>query len=167
MLDYAANFTAYWTAEVLRARFETCCSERGSDPAKVLADLSDSARTEEEYWGQVRTNLEAGRIRMLFIADRIPLELRRVVEFLNRQMEPAEVLALELRQYQGENMRALVPLVIGQTQLALQKKGAGIRRSKREWDDESLLQEIEKRGGGTARERGPRLSLTGSRRVGV
>jgi len=32
-------------------------------------------------------------IRMLFVADRIPAELRRIVEFLNEQMDPAEVLA--------------------------------------------------------------------------
>ena len=36
---------------------------------------------------------------MIFVADRIPHELRRIVEFLNQQMDPAEVLAVELRQY--------------------------------------------------------------------
>ena len=41
---------------------------------------------------------------MLFVADRIPAELRRIVEFLNEQMDPAEVLALELRPYQGEEL---------------------------------------------------------------
>jgi hypothetical protein len=30
--------------------------------------------------------LQAGRIRMMFVADRVPDELRRIVEFLNEQM---------------------------------------------------------------------------------
>jgi hypothetical protein len=43
-------------------------------------------------------------MRMLFGADRIPAELRRIVEFLNEQMDPAEVLALELSQFRGEGL---------------------------------------------------------------
>jgi hypothetical protein len=35
------------------------------------------------------------------MSGRIPAELRRIVEFLNKQMNPAEVLALELRQFEG------------------------------------------------------------------
>jgi hypothetical protein len=48
---------------------------------------------------------------MLFVADRIPAELRRIVEFLNEQMDPAEVLALELRQFQGEGLKTIVPML--------------------------------------------------------
>lgn len=49
----------------------------------------------------MQANLRAARIRMLFLTDRMPTELRRIVEFLNGQMQPAEVLAVELRQYEG------------------------------------------------------------------
>ena len=38
---------------------------------------------------------------MIFVADLIPPELQRVVEFLNSQMDPAEVLAVEIRQFTG------------------------------------------------------------------
>lgn len=38
----------------------------------------------------------------------IPPELRRVVEFLNEQMDPAEVLAIEVKQFIGEEI-TLVP----------------------------------------------------------
>ncbi len=34
---------------------------------------------------------------MVFVADVIHPELKRIVEFLNAQMSPAEVIALELR----------------------------------------------------------------------
>ena len=76
-------------------------------------------------------------MRPLFVGDRIPPQLRRVVEFLNRQMQPAEVLAVEHRQYEGQGLKTLVPIVLGQTQDSVQKKGGGASRSKetRTWDE--------------------------------
>ena len=144
MLDYAANAIVYWPVEELRRRFESRCEGEGQEPASVLATLLGSEDEDQDvFWGRVRTNLQAGRIRMLFVADRIPAELRRVVEFLNGQMQPAEVLAVELRQYEGQGLRTLVPLVIGQTQEAAQKKSAGTGpRPKRAWDEAAFLSAI-------------------------
>ena len=59
-------------------------------------------------------DLLARRMRLIFVADQIPPELRRVVEFLNQTMNQVEVLAVEIPQYAGEGLRALVPRVIGQ-----------------------------------------------------
>ncbi|MCC6943735.1 MAG: hypothetical protein IT335_04100 [Thermomicrobiales bacterium] len=74
----------------------------------------------EEYWRQAERNLRDGRIRLLFVADRIPVSLRRIIEFLNHQMDPAEVLALEVRQFVGaageESLQTLVPRVVGQNE---------------------------------------------------
>jgi hypothetical protein len=110
----------------------------------------------EAFWQSVKTNLQAGRIRMLFVADRIPPELRRVVEFLNRQMDPAEVLALELRQFQGEGLKTIVPVVYGQTEEAQQKKVVGaagvkgtiaaLRAHRKRWEQKlsAALTEAEK-----------------------
>jgi phosphoglycolate phosphatase-like HAD superfamily hydrolase len=95
----------------------------------------------------VKTNLQAGWIRMLFVADRIPAELRRIVEFLNEQMDPAEVLALELRQFQGEGLRTIVPMLYGQTEEAQQKNRV---QASRQWDEASILAEIERRHGAEA-----------------
>jgi hypothetical protein len=88
----------------------------------------------------VKTNLEAQKIRLLFVADVIPRELRRVVEFLNRQMNAVEVLALELRQFSGENgLRTLVPTLYGQTEEA---RGAKSGLPVRNWDEEAVLKEL-------------------------
>ena len=84
---------------------------------------------------------------MVFVADEIPTELRRVVEFLNQQMDPAEVLAIEVKQYVSqEDLRALVPRVIGQTAEAQQKKSGGTRSS-RQWDEGTFLNDLEARRG--------------------
>jgi hypothetical protein len=124
MLDYAANALAYWPAERLKLLHESRCSNRNIDPAEDLRRALGETIDAEEYWQRAKTNLAAGRIRLVFVADRIPPELRRIVEFLNEQMDPAEVLAVEVRQYVGSNLRTLVPIVMGRTAGAEQRKRA-------------------------------------------
>ena len=148
MLDYAANSIVYWPVEELRQCFETRCEAEGQDAGAVLAALLGSEDQVEGFWGRVQANLRAGRIRMLFVADRIPPELRRIVEFLNGQMQPAEVLAIELRQYEGQGLKTLVPVLIGQTQEAVQKKSAATGpRAKGSWDEAAILSAITESGG--------------------
>jgi hypothetical protein len=125
MLDYAANAVVYWPVEEIRAKFEATCSARQVDPDAEVSELVDKGIEVGEFWQKVKTNLQAGRVRMLFVADEIPPELRRVVEFLNEQMDPAEVLALEVRQFVGPGLKTLVPRVIGQTAVAEKKRSGG------------------------------------------
>jgi hypothetical protein len=112
VLDYAANAVVYWPLETLRARFE----EGRDDPEQDLIDfLDDLSADPEVFWRKVKTNLQAGKVRLMFVADEIPVELRRIVEFINGQMDPAEVLAVEIKQYVGGDSKVLVPRVMGQT----------------------------------------------------
>ena len=137
MLDYASNAVAYWSEATLRARFEARCESEGLDPMQVAAEfLEEDAEAGDEvdveaFWAQVKTNLQAGRIRLLFVADEIPPELRRIVEFLNRFMDPVQVLAVEVPQYVGQGLKTLVPRLIGQT-VETQAKSSG-HNSSRTW----------------------------------
>ncbi len=143
MLDYAANAVAYLPVASIRARFEEGCAKKDKDPDQELQDRLGQDVDPEKFWLQVKTNLEAQKIRLLFVADVIPRELRRVVEFLNRQMNPVEVLALELRQFSGENgLRTLVPTLYGQTEEA---RGVKSTSSSRNWDEDTIFIELEAR----------------------
>ena len=51
-------------------------------------------------------------------------ELKTIVEFLNVQMDPAEVFVVELKQYVGEGLKTLVPRLVGQTAEARIRKAA-------------------------------------------
>ena len=145
MLDYAANGLLYWSVDTLRARFEAQCARDQIDPDAALAAVLEDAAGAETFWTGVKTNLEAGRVRLVFVADEIPNELRSIVEFLNSQMNPAEVLALEIRQYVGGGgERTLVPRVIGATVEARRRKGR-TASSGRTWDKESFLEELRSR----------------------
>jgi hypothetical protein len=143
MLDYAANAVVYWPIEQLRTEFDQTCAAIGTNSDDEIRDRLSLDGGAEVLWQRVKTNLQAGRIRMLFVADRIPAELRRIVEFLNEQMDPAEVLALELRQFQGEGLRTIVPMLYGQTEKAQQKNLVQARQ----WDEASIFAESERRHG--------------------
>ncbi len=146
MLDYAANAVAYWPVEVVQARFEGRCRDDGLEPDEELARLMKEGQAASDFWQQVKTNLQAGRVRLVFIADEIPPELRRVVEFLNQQMDPAEVLAIEVKQFVGEDLKALVPRVLGQTEAARRKKSAD-RGESRQWDEPTFFEALRQRRG--------------------
>ena len=127
MLDYAANAVAYWPLETIRSHFERTCEAHHVEGDQVMREFLGEVHDIEEFWQSVKTNLQAGRVRMLFVADQIPAELKRIVEFLNEQMDPAEVLAVELRQYVSQGLRTLVPRVFGQTAEAERRKTGSAR----------------------------------------
>jgi hypothetical protein len=106
----------------------------------VLKDTFGDEVEPEVYWAAVRTNLQARKVRLLFVADEIPSELRRIVEFLNEQMDPAEMLALEIKQYVGAGKQTLVPRVFGHR---ASPRNAGLRGSKT-WDEAAVFAALEK-----------------------
>ena len=146
MLDYAANAVAYWPVEEIKAKFESRCKDDGVVPEAELAEFLGEGQDASTFWQSVKTNLQAGRVRLLFIADEIPPELRRVVEFLNSQMDPAEVLAIEVKQFVGENLKTLVPRVLGQTEKALGRKIVD-RGEPRKWNEASFFLDLSQRRG--------------------
>ncbi|MCL5025960.1 MAG: hypothetical protein M1531_05635 [Chloroflexi bacterium] len=139
MLDYAANAVVYWPVEDMRTRFEANCRDQGLDPETVLEEFLGPASDPELFWETTRTNLKAAKVRLVFVADEIPAELQRIVEFMNRQMSQTEVLALELKQYVGSNLKTLVPRVFGRTDRPP-------TTAVRQWDERSFLGVLEARG---------------------
>ncbi|NEQ39402.1 MAG: hypothetical protein F6K40_25365 [Okeania sp. SIO3I5] len=147
MIDYAANAGIYWPLESIIAKFEVNCRENGRDPEQVFEEFLGEDANEEKFWQKVKTNLQAGKIRLVFVAENISAELRRIVEFLNEQMDPVEILALEIKQYVSqEGLRTLVPRVIGQTTEAQLKKSS-TTRERRKWDETSFFSEFKTRWG--------------------
>jgi hypothetical protein len=138
MLDYAANGTAYWGMDRLRQSAAETAQALDKDlDAEILALIEgEDAADIEAYWDTVEENLEAGRVRLLFVIDRPPKELRRLVEFLNEKMTDVEVLTVEIKQYLGANgQRAVVPRALGVS--ARHSKES--KRSRRHVDRESFL----------------------------
>lgn len=124
MLDYAANGTAYWQAGRIAESFAASMAEQGLDADTELANFLAGTAEPQDFWQQVDANFSAGRIKMVFVADTIPRELARIVEFLNEQMK-ADVRAVELSWFESEGgVTALTPRVIGETERAQSEKAA-------------------------------------------
>ncbi len=123
MLDYAANAPVHWSRDHLRTAFEARAG--APDVAHALVTELTGNEDVDGFWQLVDDNLEARRLRLVFVADEIAPELRRIVEFLNEQMERTDVLALEVKQYveRGGDRATLVPTIIGDTGRAQAVKG--------------------------------------------
>ncbi|SAL73402.1 hypothetical protein AWB68_04422 [Caballeronia choica] len=127
MLDYAANGVAHWKTGHIREAFERRCEADGKVAADVLAAFlaggepdGEEALLPDTYWERVESSLRDRKIRLIFVADRIAPELKRLVEFLNEELINVEVLAVEVKQYHlaGFSHRVLVPELVGATTLA-------------------------------------------------
>ena len=127
MLDYAATAASVWSERDMRSIFE----ESQDTPDDVISSLlaDDGEPDIDGFWEQVATNLAANRLRLLFVADEIPIELERVVKFLNEQTrDNLEVLAVEVKQYPSKFGSALVSKVTGQVEAKQSAQRSSVRR---------------------------------------
>src|SRR4051794_28631789 len=142
MLDYAANGVKYWPIAELRADFEHHAVGLGVDPVVLIGDVAPG-KDPEDFWSDVERNLRSGHVRMVFVADRLPAELVRIIEFLNEQMSPAEVLGIEVQQFTDGTTSVLVPRTIGATAAA---KAVKERASGVAWNAATFLGAAAERG---------------------
>jgi hypothetical protein len=135
MLDYAANGVATWQNDLRDAVAQTAGA---TDPGTYLQEQL-GVEDVEEFWTTVEDNLRVGKIRLIFLADRLAPGLVRIIEFLNEQMRDVEVLGIELPQYTAPQGQVVyVPRVVGRTVAAVEAKQ---HRSKRAtWTEQTLLE---------------------------
>ncbi len=130
MIEYAANGSRYWNIDDIKDAAE---NEAGGEIEleKKLEKLLDEDSNEDDqidlykFWEAVKHNLEKKKLRLIFVADSIPIELRNMIEFLNEKMVDVEVLGVEIKQFQHMNadQKVLVPRVIGFSESARIRKG--------------------------------------------
>ena len=133
VLEYAANAQYYWSADDIRSHAESTAKENQTtvDEAfhAVQSDFGDSA---EEFFKEVERRLKAGEIRIVFFLEQAPPELKRLVEFMNRNMQSVEVLLVEARQYTGDGVRVVVPTLFGFTeQIREIRRAASVEQSRK------------------------------------
>ena len=127
MLEYAANALEHWPPERLRSSFERKHGPRSELLLRHLevgaeAELDDKAVSErvESFWTSVIKRIEKRELRLVFVADELPIELVRIIEYLGQTLSGTEVLGVEVRQYKGDGHDVLVPRVVGQSFLRSQ-----------------------------------------------
>ena len=148
MLDYAANGHYYWSKGDMRDLAEKNAAARGMSLEDVVRDLQpDGDLGVDDFFQRIEDNLREGQVRLVFFLEESSMELRSVVDFLNKQMERSEVLIVEARQYLHEGVRIVVPVLFGYTEEARQVKRTVTVRSgpSRTWDEETFFADVHAR----------------------
>lgn len=142
LLEYAANADAYLSVAKIKKHGDEYWRQNGG--GNTLDDIliqrfGLNPDDIEGYWKKVEEKLSRGFVRLIFAADKLPRELKRIIEYLNMQCERMEVLGLEIKLYSGENKRVLVPRIIGQSEQALEKKSGEIRSKTKKWNVDDFI----------------------------
>lgn len=119
MLDYASLMMSCDVRDI-QNQFRT---DRGAEADTQLLEFLGE-QDADLFWKAVQTNLEAGRIRLVFVADEIPATLRRLIEYLNERLDVEEVVGIEIQRLECGEREAFVPSVIGRTARAENRKSA-------------------------------------------
>ena len=123
MIEYAANGHYYWDKQQLRDFADAAARDKKialEDAFCALQPTSGSSL--DVFFDRLQQNLREGQLRIVFFLEESPMELRSVVDFLNKQMERSEVLLVEARQYLLRGARIVVPTLFGYTEEARQVK---------------------------------------------
>ncbi len=137
IIEYAANAGEFWASGRARQHAAEFWSKQNKELDQILQEQLGEEIDVEDLWDSVEANLKRGHIRLIVVADELRPEVRRMIEYLNREMQNAEVLGLELKCY-GEDISSLVlvPRLIGQTQDSIDRRTLG--RGTILWNVESL-----------------------------
>jgi hypothetical protein len=120
MLDYAANGSSYLSVTEIRNSLRES-AEKSPELLQIYQNVTSG--DSEIYWQNVEAKLAAGNVRLIFVADQIHSELRRLVEFLNEKMPDLQVLALEVRLFKIGERRVVIGDAIGNTIKSQDAKG--------------------------------------------
>jgi hypothetical protein len=149
MLDYAANALFYLTREKFGAFIEEQARKAGVDADTLVRDFAVSdAISVDTLFENVKNKIAEGQLRLVFFMEEAPPELKSVVLFLNQQMERAEVLIVEAKQFEHDGDRIVVPSLWGYTDQARRiKKTVTVRAAgeRRSWDEQSFRADLERR----------------------
>lgn len=148
VLDYAANAVEYWTDSELQRMAEAAAECRGETITDALRTLQADCGDEPElFFQRIVDNLREGVLRILFLLEEAPIELRRIADFLNQQMERSEVLVVEARQYQDAGIRIVVPRVCGYRDeaRAMKKRSVVATRGGETWNADRFWADVSER----------------------
>lgn len=142
MLEYAANGHHYWTQEVLRSFAESTAQKQNTSLDEAVRSIEpETGESTDEFIDAVISNLQEGQLRLVFFMEEAPMELKSIVDFLNKQMERSEVLIVEAQQYEHDKMKVVIPSLFGYTEEARRiKKTVTVNTdSRRKWDENSFF----------------------------
>jgi len=147
MIEYAANGRYYWSKDMLRSYAEESSKRRNQTLDESIRKLlGPDFESSEAFFDSFVANLRDGKLRVIFFLDESPIELRSVVDFLSKQMDPTEVLLVEARQYKLNETLIVVPRLFGYTEEArkeIRSASAKEQSGRRQWDEATFFEDAQ------------------------
>ena len=146
VLEYAANGHFYWDKQRLRDLAEEAAEKQGRDLEPIVHELLRKRESIDGFFERMEDNLREGQIRIVFFMDDSPIELRSIIDFLNKQMERSDVLLVEACQYEMNGGRIVVPTLFGYTEEARRVKRTvtvSRRQNREKWDADSFFSQVD------------------------
>jgi hypothetical protein len=125
VMEYAANAAEAWSGGRLRERATEFWQQRNRQIDDLLRERLGAEIDTEALWSSIEKNLSGGHFRLVIASDELRPEVRRIIEYLNAELQNVEVYGLELRCYGTDSSFILVPRLIGQTQATADRKAFG------------------------------------------
>lgn len=137
IVEYAASADSTWTSTLIRERSSRYWQDRGETLENVLEREFGPDLDIEAFWSLVDTALRQHNLRLIIAADELRPEVRRMIEYLNKEMRNAQVLGLELECYaEDDHSVILSPHLIGQSSQILEQKNSN--RNNTIWNERKL-----------------------------
>ncbi len=140
MMDYAANGSIYWTIESLKNSLSERLQEEDKNYSDVIDNFIPENTNPTDFWKQVHSNLRSGIIRLVFVTDEIPVELKTTIEFLEEYLKGIETFGVQIKKHSLNTYTT----VFTRRFEDLPKPRA---TNKKQWDKESFLHSIEENHG--------------------
>ena len=149
MLDYAANAMYYLTREKFGGFLDEQARRVRVDADTLVRDFdARDASSVDALFENVRNKVAEGQVRLVFFMEEAPPELKSIVLFLNKQMERAEILIVEAKQFETDGDRIVVPTLWGYTEEARRiKKTVTVRAAseRKSWNEQAFYKDVERR----------------------
>ena len=145
LVEYVANAARFWPPNHLQTVASATAKRTGKAVEEAVHSLVHEVSADAAtFWSRVDQNLREGKVRLMFVADKIPPELRRMAEFLNDQMTHTEVLAVEVRKYNGgaSGLSAFVPYVRNVSPRAREVKATS--HGRKQWTEADFVEHLKR-----------------------
>ena len=114
IIEYAANSLEFWSGGKARLNATKFWKNKNKNLDEIMLEEFGQGLEIEAFWADVEENLMMGRLRLIIATDELRSEVRKMIEYLNKEMQNAEVLGLEIKFYGKESDQlVLVPRVVG------------------------------------------------------
>ena len=139
ILEYAANSQSAWASDQLRAKADEYWNGELDRNIRSTFGMDEDEDKLQEFWTNVERNLESGHFRLIVAGDELRPEVRRILEYLHREMTNVDVFGLEIRCFGDDTRLVIVPYLVGASAAAKRTSGAALK-----WTDAMLRDEYDR-----------------------